>query len=51
HSQRCYSRTASSAISDSVRHMEECSAPKLGSFTSAAKHQRCITDKDIMGLR
>lgn len=51
HSQRCCSRAASGAISDAVRHMEECCAPKLGGFTSAAKYQRCITDRDVMGLR
>lgn len=44
-SQRYCSRTDSSAISDTVRHMEECWVPKLGDFTSAAKCQRCITDK------
>lgn len=45
HSQRYCSRTDSSAISDTVRHMEEWWVPKLGDFTSAAKCQRSITDK------
>lgn len=44
HSQRYCSRTDSSAISDTVRHVEECWVPKLGDFTSAAKCRRCITD-------
>ncbi|KAI9545996.1 hypothetical protein NQZ68_032078, partial [Dissostichus eleginoides] len=51
HSQRSCSRAGGSAISDSIRHMEECCAPKLDVYTSAAKYQRCITNKDVMGLR
>ena len=43
--------TDSSAISDTVRHMEGCWAPTLGDFTSAAEYPWCITDKDVTGRR